>query len=324
MRSAGALPTSGQARKRPADEAGVAWREAVPPASPAPTSTIAPACSSSALLPAVDHTGAQRGAGYPTPPDEVFHSVGGEISPLLANVYLHYVFDLWIQSWRRRHAHRAVYVVRYADDFVVGFESEREALLLRRDLELRLAKFGLELHPDKTRVLRFGRFARADRERRRLGKPETFEFLGFRHIAGRDLQGKFQLMRHTSRRKMQAKLARIKEACRRRRHAPVGAQHAWLVRVLRGHDNYYAVPTNTTGLRRFHAAVEWTWHRSLQRRSQRGRWNNEQRRRFRQRFPLPSPRILHPWPPERFYARFNRGGSPVREIRSPGSVWGAR
>jgi group II intron reverse transcriptase/maturase len=262
--------------------------------------------------------------------DGVLHAVregtpqGGIISPLLANIYLHYVFDLWIHAWRRKHAREAVYVVRYADDFVVGLEHGRDAIVLRRALEARLRTFGLTLHPDKTRVIRFGRFARSEHERRRLSKPQTFEFLGFVHIAGRDQQGKFQLMRHTSPRKMRSKLHRIKEVCERRRHAPVGAQHAWLVRVLNGHDRYYAVPTNIAGLQRFHDAVEWLWHRSLQRRSQRGCWSWERRRLFRQRFPLPTPRILHPWPPERFYARFNQGGSPVREIRSPGSVWGAR
>jgi group II intron reverse transcriptase/maturase len=230
---------------------------------------------------------------------------GGIISPLLANIYLHYVLDLWVNQWRKTQARGRVYVVRYADDFVVGLEAEQDAHELRRSLEDRLAKFGLELHPDKTRVIRFGRFARVDRERRGLSKPETFEFLGFLHIAARDMQGKFQLRRHTSRKKMRAKLARIKEECKRRRHAPVGAQHAWLQRVLRGHDNYYAVPTNTTPLRKFHVAVERTWHRWLQRRSQRGRWSGKQWDRFRERFPLPPPRILHPWPTERFHARFN-------------------
>jgi RNA-directed DNA polymerase len=261
--------------------------------------------------------------------DGVLHEVkagtpqGGVISPLLANIYLHYVLDLWVQSWRGKQGRGEVYFVRYADDFVVGLQSEQDAKALRRELEVRLAKFGLELHPEKTRVLRFGRFARADRERQGLGKPETFEFLGFLHIAGRDRQGKFQLLRHTSRKKMRAKLARIKETCRERRDLSAPTQYAWIKRVLAGHDQYYAVPTNTALLRQFRDRVEWTWHRSLQRRSQRGRWNGEHYRRFRERFPIPPPRILHPWPNERFYARVNRGGSPVREIRTPGSVRGA-
>jgi len=261
--------------------------------------------------------------------DGVLHEVkagtpqGGVISPLLANIYLHYVLDMWVQSWRGKQGRGEGYFVRYADDFVVGLQSEQDAKSLRRELEVRLAKFGLELHPKKTRVLRFGRFARVDRERQGLGKPETFEFLGFLHIAGRDRQGKFQLLRHTSRKKMRAKLARIKETCRDRRDWSVPTQYAWIRRVLAGHDRYYAVPTNTALLRQFRDRVEWTWHRSLQRRSQRGRWNGEHYRRFRERFPIPPPRILHPWPNERFYARANRGGSPVREIRTPGSVRGA-
>ncbi len=243
--------------------------------------------------------------------DGVLHAVkegtpqGGIISPLLANIYLHYALDLWVLSWRKTQARGRVYYVRYADDFVMGLVDGRDAHALRRSLEDRLAKFGLELHPDKTRVIRFGRFACVDRERRGQRKPETFEFLGFLHIAGRDQQGKFQLHRHTSPKKMRAKLKQIKEECKRRRHAPVREQHAWILRVLQGHDNYYAVPTNITALDRFHAAVEWHWHRSLQRRSQRARWDEKKAEKFRARFPTPSPRILHPWPPERFYARFN-------------------
>ena len=247
---------------------------------------------------------------------------GGIISPLLANVYLHYVLDLWIRQWRKS-ARGEVYFVRYADDFVVGLRDGRDAMSLRRAVDARLAKFGLALHPDKTRVIRFGRFAREDRGRSGLGKPETFEFLGFVHIAGTDQRGSFQLRRHTSKKKMRASLARIKETCARRRHWPVVEQHAWLQRVLRGHDQYYAVPTNTGALELFHDRVEWTWHRALQRRSQRGRWNAAHAARFRARFPFPSPRILHPWPTDRFHARINQGGSPVREIRSPGSVRGA-
>jgi len=248
---------------------------------------------------------------------------GGIISPLLANIYLHYVLDLWIQSWRKRHATGDVYVVRYADDFTIGFQRERDARAMRQALSDRMAKFGLELHPEKTRVLEFGRYAREDRARRGLGKPETFEFLGFLHIAGEDRQGKYQLRRHTSGKKLRAKLARIKQECAKRRHARVVEQHAWLRRVVTGQYNYYAVPTNTIGLKRFRYEVERIWHRSLQRRSQRGRWRPGQYGRFAERFPLPNPRIQHPWPNERFAARIAQGGSPVREICSPGSVRGA-
>jgi group II intron reverse transcriptase/maturase len=248
---------------------------------------------------------------------------GGIISPLLANIYLHYVHDLWVQSWRKKHATGDVYVVRYADDLVMGFQRWQDARAMRKALSDRMAKFDLELHPDKTRVLRFGRYARQDRARRGQGKPETFEFLGFTHIAGKDQQGKFQLHRHTSGKKMRAKLARVKEECRKRRHARVVEQHAWLRRVVSGHNNYYGVPTNSDALKRFRFEVERTWYRSLARRSQRGRWRPGQISRFAERFPLPLPTIQHPWPTERFAARIARGGSPVREIRSPGSVRGA-
>ena len=217
-----------------------------------------------------------------------------------------------------------MYVVRYADDLVMGFQRERDARAMREALAERMVKFGLELHPEKTRVLEFGRYAREDRARRGLGKPETFEFLGFLHIAAKDRQGRFQLRRHTSGKKMRAKLRRIKEECRKRRHARVVDQHAWLRRVVAGHDNYYAVPTNTDAVKRFHYEVERIWFRSLARRSQRGRWRSGQISRFADRFPLPMPTVRHPWPTERFAARIARGGSPVREIRSLGSVRGAR
>ena len=248
---------------------------------------------------------------------------GGIISPLLANIYLHYVLDLWVQSWRQKHAVGDVYVVRYADDFVMAFQSGMDARAMHRALPERFAKFGLELHPDKTRVIRFGRYARRDCERKGSGNPETFTFLGFVHIAGQSRKGTYQLQRQTSGKKLRASLARIKEACRRRRHLPVVDQHAWLRRVVIGHFNYYGVPSNYRALDRFHWEVTRTWHRSLQRRSQRGRWREGQRARFLTRFTLPTPRIVHPWPMERFFGRHARGGSPVREIRPPGSVRGA-
>jgi group II intron reverse transcriptase/maturase len=228
---------------------------------------------------------------------------GALISPLLANIYLHYVFDLWVQSWRRKHAHGEMYVVRYADDFVMAFQKEEDALAMRKALAERLAKFSLELHPDKTRVIEFGRFAHAGRERRGLRKPETFEFLGFVHIASTDRRGKFQLKRRTSRKKRRAKLDRLKEEIRRRRHHRVPEQHAWLCQVLLGHYRYYGVPTNFRCLQQFREAVDWSWHRSLQKRSQRGRWTNIRWSAFRKKFPLPPPRILHPWPDNRFGLR---------------------
>ena len=170
-------------------------------------------------------------------------------------------------------------------------------------LRERLATFGLELHPDKTRVLEFGRFARERRERGGLKKPETFDFLGFTHIAGTSRQGAFQLARRTSRKKRQAKLARVAEQCQRRRHDLVPKQHKWLCSVLRGHYQYYAVPTNSHALASFHHAVRTTWHRWLQRRSHRAAWTVAASRAFEARFPLPRPKILHPWPSTRFACR---------------------
>ena len=228
---------------------------------------------------------------------------GGVISPLLANIYLHYVLDLWVQQWRRKHATGEMYVVRYADDFVMGFERERDARVMREAVASRLAKFGLEIHPEKTRVLQFGRFARMGRERLGLRRPETFDFLGFTHIAGVSRRGAFQLQRRTSRKKRSDKLARIAQECRRRRHAPVPDQHAWLVRVLVGHYRYYAVPTNFPALAKYYRAVREMWHRGLQRRSDRARWTRPKRDAFDKRFPLPTPTIVHPWPDQRFAPR---------------------
>ena len=228
---------------------------------------------------------------------------GSGISPLLANIYLHYVFDLWVLSWRRKHARAEVYVVRYADDFAMGFQYEEDARTMRLALAERFAKFGLELHPDKTRVIEFGRFARRNRERRGLGQPETFEFLGFIHIASEDNKGRFRLRRRTSRKKRRAKLVSLKEESRRRRHDPVPEQYAWMSQVLQGHYRYYGVPNNYRALDQFQRRVARMWHRSLQRRSQRGRWTQAQWQRFAERFPLPSPRIHHPWPAARFALR---------------------
>ena len=212
--------------------------------------------------------------------------------------------------------------IRAFFDTMMGFQLEQDARAMREALAERMAKFALELHPDKTRVLEFGRFARKEREQKGLHKPETFTFLGFVHIAGTSRKGTFQLQRQTSGKKLRASLARIKEACRRRRHLPVADQHAWLRRVVIGHVNYYGVPSNYRALGTFHWEVSRIWHRSLQRRSQRGRWREGQRARFLERFSLPTPRIVHPWPNVRFFQRQTQGGSPVREIRSPGSVRG--
>jgi RNA-directed DNA polymerase len=228
---------------------------------------------------------------------------GGIISPLLANIYLHYVLDLWIHRWRRRYARGKVSYVRYADDFVVGLEREQEAHALKAALAERLAQFALELHPEKTRVLRFGPRAQRARLAADLGKPETFVFLGFTHICANDRAGRFQLRRRTSRKKRQAKLKNLREEIRRRRHRPLREQHRWLVQVLRGHYGYYGVPTNIDALRSYRRDVQYAWHQALQRRSQRARWSEWERREFDLRWPLPKPTIGHPWPSARFRQR---------------------
>jgi group II intron reverse transcriptase/maturase len=228
---------------------------------------------------------------------------GGSISPLLSNIYLHYVFDLWVQQWRKRYARGEVYIVRYADDVVMGLQYDQDAQAMRAAMAERLAKFGLELHSEKTRVLRFGRYARKDCERDGRSRPETFDFLGFTHIAGQARQGGFQLQRRTSGKKRAAKLSALRLEMRRRRHDPPAAQHRWLCSVVRGHCNYYGVPTNARALATFRRQVEHAWHRQLQRRSQRARWTVEKTKRFEARYPLPAPRIVHPWPGRRFVCR---------------------
>ena len=227
---------------------------------------------------------------------------GGIISPLLANIYLHHVLDQWVHQWRKRHARGEMYVVRYADDVVMAFQYEQDARAMRAALAERLATFGLEVHPDKTRVLRFGRFAAQHCAKDGHRRPGTFDFLGFTHISARRPDGRFVLVRRTSRKKRNAKLREIREQVRRKRHDPAVEQHRWLSAVLRGHYNYYGVPGNARALSSFRHQVRESWHRSLQRRSQRARWTNEQRTRFDERFPLPPPRTAHPLPTVRFYS----------------------
>ena len=224
---------------------------------------------------------------------------GGVISPLLANIYLHYVLDLWAHSWRKKQARAEVYLVRYADDFVMGFKDGRDAIAMRKALRERLAQFALELHPEKTRVLSFGRYAWERAEDRGKKKPGTFDFLGFTHISARTKTG-FLLLRQTSRKKRQAKLGEIRKELRRRRHAPLDETHVWLSSVLRGHYNYYGVPTNRRGMRTFRAHVKHAWYRQLSRRSQRAQLYTRDKQRIDERFPLPKPRFTHPWPEQRF------------------------
>lgn len=222
---------------------------------------------------------------------------GGGISPLLANVYLHYVFDLWVHDWRRQ-AKGEVVVVRFADDFIVGFQHEWEAKRFLAALRERFAAHGLELHPDKTRLLEFGRFAAGNRRRSGRGKPETFDFLGFTHACGETRKGRFALMRLTMRKRLRAKLREVKEALRRRMHDPVPEVGKWLGSVIRGHLNYYAVPRNSAALRSFHHQVVWLWKRVLSRRSQKADITWERMSRLARRW-LPRVYTVHPWPNER-------------------------
>jgi RNA-directed DNA polymerase len=235
---------------------------------------------------------------------------GASISPLLANVYAHYVFDLWAHQWRRRHARGDVVIVRFADDAVVGFEHRDDAERFWAELRDRLASFGLELAAEKTRLIEFGRFAASNRKQRGLGKPETFRFLGFTHVCAKTRKGRFKLRRITDRKRVRAKLRALKGEMRRRMHLPIPEQGRWLASVLRGHYNYYAVPDNAEALQAFRYHLSWHWYNALRRRSQKTRLTWERMYRLRDRW-LPTPRILHPWPDDRFAAN-TQGRSPVR------------
>jgi group II intron reverse transcriptase/maturase len=230
-------------------------------------------------------------------PSEMGTPQGGGISPLLANVYLHYVFDLWVRAWRRR-AKGDVIVVRYADDIIVGFQYEWEARRFWNELRDRFATFGLELHPEKTRLIEFGRHAAENRKRNGRGKPETFDFLGFTHICGKTRKGCFALVRQTMRRRLRAKLREVKEAFRWRWHDPIPEVGKWLASIIRGHFNYYAVPLNFDAIEAFHHQVTRLWKRGLSRRSHKASVTWERMRRLALRF-LPRPRIVHPWPDQR-------------------------
>jgi len=236
---------------------------------------------------------------------------GATVSPLLANIYLHYVLDLWIQQWRSRHARGDVVVVRYADDFIVGFQYHADAVKFLDELRERLRCFALELHPDKTRLLAFGKYANARRAEQHLkGTAATFTFLGFTHICAKTRAGRFLLARHTIRVRMRARLQAVKAELRRRRHLPITEQGRWLGQVVRGYFAYYAVPTNVHALSSFRRQVTRTWHRALKRRSQRDRLNWSRMKRLVRTW-IPPARVLHPWPDERFDVR-TRGKSPVR------------
>jgi len=235
---------------------------------------------------------------------------GATVSPLLANVYLHYAFDQWVERWRRRQARGEMIVVRYADDFIVGFEHREDAERFRAELSERLAKFRLELKAEKTRLVEFGRFAARNRAERGLGKPETFDFLGFTHISGETRAGHFALKRITIAKRMRTKLREVKAELVRRMHLPIPEVGRWLGSVVRGHLAYYAVPGNIKAVSEFCEQVKRHWLRVLRRRGQRGRPNWDRMRRLAERW-LPKPRVLHPYPEKRFDAR-TQGRSPVR------------
>src|SRR5271166_4994741 len=230
---------------------------------------------------------------------------GSVISPLLANIYLHYVLDLWAERWRRHEAIGDMVIVRYADDVVAGFEHEADAGRFLAAMRARFEAFALSLHPDKTRVLEFGRHAAARRRQRGLGKPETFTFLGFTFICGKSRSGKFLLKRKSRGDRVQAKLAEIKEELRHRRHQSIPEQGQWLAQVVAGFFNYHAVPTNFAALQAFRDHVRDLWRRSLRRRGQRDNTTYERMKKLANDW-LPRPRILHPWPRDRFAVKHPR------------------
>jgi len=230
---------------------------------------------------------------------------GSVISPLLANIYLHYTYDLWVNVWRKKYAQGEVVIIRFADDTIAGFQYQTDADRFLENVRERLGKFGLELHPDKTRRIEFGRFAEQNRERRGEGKPETFDFLGFTHISGKNGIGRFMVRRTTIRKRMRAKLRQVKQQLRERMHDPVPQTGQWLKSVVQGFFNYYAVPGNLTSLGVFRDRVLALWWRTIRRRSQKRRISWTRILVLAQRW-LPQPRALHPFPDARFAASHPR------------------
>ena len=235
---------------------------------------------------------------------------GGSISPLLSNIYLHYVLDLWAQQWRQKQACGEMIFVRFADDFVVGFQHRYDAERFHAELRERFTRFGLALHADKTRIVEFGRYAESDRRKRGDGKPETFNFLGFTHSCGKTRKGYFTVLRQTMRQRWQAKLRTLKEELRRRLHTPIEEQGAYLRSVLLGHFRYYGVPMNVPALCSFRSAVACLWQAVLRRRSQGNHLPWRRMRRFIVRW-FPPARVCHPYPRERLGV-FTQGGSRMR------------
>jgi group II intron reverse transcriptase/maturase len=230
---------------------------------------------------------------------------GSVISPLLANIYLHYAIDLWAARWRRRMATGDMIMVRYADDLIVGFQHHIDARVFLDEMRERLGKFALSLHPEKTRLIEFGRFAAERRKRRGLGKPETFKFLGFTFICGKTRTGKFQIKRKTRADRMRAKLREIQEQLRWRMHRPIPEQGKWLGQVVSSYFNYHAVPTNARALDVFRHHVSELWRRTLRRRSQKDRMTWARLTKLADDW-LPRPIILHPWPSDRFAVKHPR------------------
>ena len=220
---------------------------------------------------------------------------------MLANIYLHYVFDLWVDAWRRKCAQGEVIVVRYADDNVLGFQHRDEADRFLEELRERLRKFGLELHPDKTRRIEFGRYAEINRNKRGEGKPETFDFLGFSHISGKDRNGRYVVRRKTIGKRMRAKLLEIKQRLRRRMHEPIVLNAKWLRSIVQGYFNYHAVPGNIDSLSAFRNRVIRLWRTILIRRGQKHHLTWARMQKLADRW-IPQPRVLHPYPRVRFDA----------------------
>jgi len=235
---------------------------------------------------------------------------GGSVSPLLANIYLHYVLDLWAQQWRHRQAKGDMIIVRYADDIVFGFQYRSEAERFLEGLRERLGKFNLELNEAKTRLIEFGRHAAGNRRKRGDGKPESFNFLGFTHLCGRKRNGKFVVIRHTMRKRLRSKLKELKHELRRRMHFSIPEIGRWLKSVLRGHYNYYGVPRNGRAMNTFRFHVSRLWYRTLRRRSQRTGLIWERMERI-VKCHLPYPKIRHPYPEQRLRV-ITQGRSPVR------------
>jgi len=250
-------------------------------------------------------------------PGEVGTPQGAVISPLLANIYLHYVFDLWAEQWRKRHAHGDVIMVRYADDIVVGFEHQADAERFWEDMRARLADFALTLHPGKTRLIEFGQYA-AKNAKKRGEKPATFNFLGFVHICARSRQGKFTVHVKTIAKRLRRGLTAIWDWCQQHRHDPVSEQQKTLNATLRGHYQYYGRPTNYRSIGQFYRRVQCIWKEWLGRRTRGERLTWERFKEILRQFPLLSPRITHPWGEY----RESRLKNPLREICTVGSVRG--